>query len=470
MAKSAKSFSTVIVLAVTVYLLKVQLASSLDVTVDIQAPSAPVGQSIAKSQIIGGITDPSLGGDVMVASNSNVLTLTGTAETNSTIKIFDGAVQIGTAVTDNWGSWSYTTDPLAAGTHSFLETATDAAGNTSQPSSVLNVSVNAMVTITSDTNYYHGSSWIYNVYPDPWKKGSLINGVDYTSKITLNPATFPNGVNFSWSWPLESPIAGWNVRAYPHVQVYAPDGSGGWMSTQVANFIDLSTNYSVTLAGKTGGFNVSFDLWLTDKPNGAILDEIMVWVHSPRINTMNGNQPFTITDSSISNASVRVSPGFIGIKTPTDLLSDKLSLSDIFKTLIWNGVLTGQEYISQVQFGAEVQQGTGGFQINNFSNSWNAKESLVGTPGNDSFVIGSVGGNHVIGGGGIDTVIYSGLYSNFQIKQSASGALVMQGGNISTLDVLQGVQYIKFSDGTYNVTNSVFTPSVPSTRLPQTAQ
>jgi hypothetical protein len=58
-------------------------------------------------------------------------TLTGTAEANSTVRIYDGTTLLGTAVADGSGNWTFTVSPaLTASAHSFTATATDAAGNT----------------------------------------------------------------------------------------------------------------------------------------------------------------------------------------------------------------------------------------------------------------------------------------------------------------------------------------------------
>ena len=41
--------------------------------------------------------------------HANALTLTGTAEANATVKVFDGTTLLGTAVANGSGAWSYTT-------------------------------------------------------------------------------------------------------------------------------------------------------------------------------------------------------------------------------------------------------------------------------------------------------------------------------------------------------------------------
>ena len=70
-----------------------------------------------------------------------MLTLTGTAEANSTVTLFDGSTRLGTALVTGTGAWNFTTEELANGIHDFTVTATDTAGNTSAASSDFSVAV-----------------------------------------------------------------------------------------------------------------------------------------------------------------------------------------------------------------------------------------------------------------------------------------------------------------------------------------
>ena len=70
-------------------------------------------------------------------TNDNTLTLTGSAEANATVKVYDGATLLGSATADGSGNWSYTTAALTNGAHSLTATATDVAGNTSAASAAL---------------------------------------------------------------------------------------------------------------------------------------------------------------------------------------------------------------------------------------------------------------------------------------------------------------------------------------------
>ena len=93
---------------------------------------------------------PVISGDVV---STNVVTLTGTAEANSTVTVFNGTTQLGTATVNGSGAWSFATGSLANGNYSFTATDTDAAGNVSTASSPLNVTVNAPVNLVTNGSF-----------------------------------------------------------------------------------------------------------------------------------------------------------------------------------------------------------------------------------------------------------------------------------------------------------------------------
>src|SRR5262245_64486427 len=84
-------------------------------TFDTTAPGAPTIASFS--------TDSGTVGDGI--TNDNTLTLTGTAEANSTIKIYDGATLLGTDTANDRGAWSYTKSALSNGAYSLTETTTN---------------------------------------------------------------------------------------------------------------------------------------------------------------------------------------------------------------------------------------------------------------------------------------------------------------------------------------------------------
>ena len=74
---------------------------------------------------------------VTTPSGDNTPTITGNAEANSTVKLFNGSILLASVMTNSSGSFSVTiSSALADGSYSFTVTATDAAGNVSNTSSI----------------------------------------------------------------------------------------------------------------------------------------------------------------------------------------------------------------------------------------------------------------------------------------------------------------------------------------------
>ena len=170
------------------------------------------------------------------------------------------------------------------------------------------------------------------------------------------------------------------------------------------------------------------------------------------------------TDTALQGANVYALPQtggnlswkMIEVLPQSDILSGTINISDIIKSLIWNGVVNPQDYVSGSGFGAEPLQGSGSVFVSNLSYQWNGNPTVTLSAGNNTYNVTAPGGNDIVGNGAADTVIYQGAHSQYQIKQSGTETLVQQSGNISTLDVLNGIAFVQFSDGTYNVATSTF--------------
>ncbi|MEP8541303.1 BapA/Bap/LapF family large adhesin [Enterobacter hormaechei] len=117
-----------------------------------------VVDTVSNTPVITSVTDNAGNAATPVPSgdptNDTTPTLTGTAEPNSVVAIFDGATQIGTVAADGTGAWTFTPETaLGEGTHDFTVRATDPQGNVSQPSGVwsINIDLTAPQVPTIDT-------------------------------------------------------------------------------------------------------------------------------------------------------------------------------------------------------------------------------------------------------------------------------------------------------------------------------
>lgn len=121
-------------------------SASLQVTIDTSKPLAPAAPDLTDA------TDTGFDNKDNYTKETKPV-LTGTAEANSTVDIFDGATKIGTVAADNAGNWSFTVaTALSEGIHAITAKATDAAGNTSLASPVASITVDTTTpTVTVNT-------------------------------------------------------------------------------------------------------------------------------------------------------------------------------------------------------------------------------------------------------------------------------------------------------------------------------
>lgn len=97
-------------------------------TVDHTAPLAPATLALASGSDSGTLGDG--------VTNDPTPTITGTAEPNATVRLYDtdGTTVLGTATANGSGNWSITSSTVVEGNHTFTAKQTDAAGNVSPAS------------------------------------------------------------------------------------------------------------------------------------------------------------------------------------------------------------------------------------------------------------------------------------------------------------------------------------------------
>ena len=138
--------------------------------IDTTAPAVPTIISI----VLGGV-----GGNHWV--------LTGTAEANSTVAIFDGNTQLSTVTASGSGSWSYTTTGSVtnSSTHTFTANASDAAGNTS-------AFLAAWIEGTASNDTFAFDSEASLVAPGAVNGNGGADTISMIAAVTLNSGDFAN--------------------------------------------------------------------------------------------------------------------------------------------------------------------------------------------------------------------------------------------------------------------------------------
>lgn len=211
-------------------------SAATSVKIDTHAPDAPTIASFSSDgkAVTGG------------AVNADHVTLTGTAEANSVVKVFDGTKQIGTATTNDKGAWTYAADNLADGKHSLTSTATDAAGNISKASAAVNLNVDSH-------NDGHTADSAFTGLYQKWNDTVTFKGTaDPYSQITIfdngkgSVGTVKAAADGTWSLTTKSAVS----DAVHNFTTKVVDSSG--QSSMAAGSAILGTNGGDTLKGTSG--------------------------------------------------------------------------------------------------------------------------------------------------------------------------------------------------------------------------
>ena len=124
----------------------ISTASTATVTIDTSSPTAPISLDLANEDDSGSSNSDNL------TKETSGFTISGTAEANATVELFNGTTSLGTITANSGGNFTLDIDLLAGSVHNITAQATDAADNVSDVSAVLAITVDtATPTITVKT-------------------------------------------------------------------------------------------------------------------------------------------------------------------------------------------------------------------------------------------------------------------------------------------------------------------------------
>lgn len=223
------------------------------------------------------------------------------------------------------------------------------------------------------------SAFGWYVLNNVWNPGPLVYGTDYTVGSSYDPTDLTDGVTFHWAFPLTT-TAFPTIIAYPEV-IFGPapmsggakpTDTGGLFPIQVSEIVELTADYAVAIEGNTAGFNVAFDIWLTDVPNGgpsSVTNEVMVWVHKGGV-TPYGQLVGTYDEGPVS-ASIYVSHSgdwtYTAVVLDEDRLAGEISVSGVLARLQALGIVSPTEYLASLELGSEIVSGAGSLTIDDLT-------------------------------------------------------------------------------------------------------
>lgn len=257
---------------------------------------------------------------------------------------------------------------------------------------------------------------------DTWGFDHWVNGRDYTQSVTYTPGNLTQNLRFDWSYT--NPNG--HILAYPELILgYKPWSQAGdrFLVGRVEALRELTVTTEIDIRGDTDGYNIAYDLWLTDKPAGGpddISGEVMVWLH-PGGFTAGPKADARLVTADFS-ASVYYEPNmdagtdqtwtYVAVVIDGGYLDGTLDMAAILRFLANHGFIDRNDYLSAVELGAEVQTGTGGFDLHSFDwqhsqyNITEGKDRLFGTAATDR-ILGK-GGDDLLSGRGGNDRLYGG--------------------------------------------------------------
>jgi len=226
-------------------------SDALTVTIDTMAPAAPGTLDLATASDSGDNTSDDL-------TNDDTPTIRGTGGTpGDTVTLYDsdGTTVLGRATVAPDGSWSIDSTTLTHGDHDLTATYTDPAGNESDPSGVLTVTV--VNPLSADRSTFNTTSLgLRTMGASDWESFTF-NGEQY-----LVAANYSEGSSSS----INSVVYKWNGSSFESVFVQPTKGARDWESFTIGGeqFLAVANSYDSSV----GGYSLNSTIYRWDGTAG----------------------------------------------------------------------------------------------------------------------------------------------------------------------------------------------------------
>ena len=228
------------------------LGANKSIVLDTTAPAAPTAPAMDVTSDKGSSSSDGV-------TTVTTPTFTGTAEANSTVKLYDtnGTTLLGTTTANGGGNWTITSSTLSEGSHSLSVKASDTAGNVSAASSTSTVFIDTTAPAAPSTPTLSSAS----------DKGS-------SSSDGITNVTTPT---FSGTSEASATIKLYDTDGTTVVGTTVADGSGNWsvsttaLSSGVHSISAKATDVAGNIGAASGGSSVTID---TTAPTVSITSDV----------------------------------------------------------------------------------------------------------------------------------------------------------------------------------------------------
>ena len=230
-------------------------SGAFNIVVDTAVPTAPI--VIQATDDVGPVTGALVNGQ---STNDNQPLLSGTAEANSTVKVYDDGILLGTTTASAEGIWSLAPpNPLPDRTHVFTATSTDAAGNVGAISGSFTLTIDTVLPTTPVLTSVVDDVAGFN--------GSLSNGqITNDARPTLNGTGEPGSTLAIFDGAIQ-------------IGTVTVPASGTWtftpatpLATGAHTFTLTATDAAGNVTTPTPGFTITLD---TSAPNAPLITTVV---------------------------------------------------------------------------------------------------------------------------------------------------------------------------------------------------
>lgn len=183
---------------------------------------------------------------------------------------------------------------------------------------------------------------------------------------------FSSPLKWEWNWVSSTG----NIKSYPSI-IY---GKKPWRSSstiktmpvQISAISNFQVSVNVALTNLSGGHNTAFDLWVvSDKAANVnqIVAEVMIWGENNGFNPSGSViNSFEIDGRTYDLYKAQYSNWvYYAFKAQDQNINGVYDIKKFLDTLVTAGELNSSHYLADVEFGNEIQHGTGLMSISSYS-------------------------------------------------------------------------------------------------------
>jgi hypothetical protein len=227
----------------------------------------------------------------------------------------------------------------------------------------------------NNSQYIVGS---YMVLNNEWNLRDIKTGDHYQQCIWAKN-TESNGINAGWNWSWPEGTKG-VVKAYPEIifgwAPWLPRTTDTRLPVQLSKMGGFTATYDVAVSSQSGGYDTTFDLWTTSaippRPSNRTT-EIMIFIDKQNFPIgiiTNNPHGWVLVDGHEYDYVIVKNPttaNFIRFVSKDSLLKGSINIDYFLKFLVEKGYLSPQDFLADIEFGNEIQFGTGQTIIRSYS-------------------------------------------------------------------------------------------------------